>query len=243
MKINKDILKALEIENIYLQSNNNLFRCIPLKIKKDCWIISTETDTLTEIVTVKIKFDGVFIKFNAVIDSFIEDSGLHSFIYVINLIYTKSELDDNQKLFFSKLSEMENKHKEWNKRKEERYDIGVDEQKGEMLNLKSLEQVVIFENIQLPCVINNLSYSGAQITTLESDFFKEKKLVLSLSFIRPIEQVQILATIKHASIKILSNNQTISILSVKFDSSPLEYKERLSNYIKQLEQKELNYVS
>lgn len=233
MKITKDLLNALNIETIYIQKGYDLFLCFPLKMKQDYWMISTDTDNLEGQITLKIKFNSFFLKIKAEVDSFVEDSGLHAFIYTIKI---KSEAEDDlQKMFFDTIHDMEKKYKEWNKRSEERYDIGGDEHKKDLLHLKQFEQVLIFENMQFPCLINNISFSGAKITTFESDFYKEKKLLLCLSFIKPIEQIQIVATIRNASIRILDNNQTISILSVKFDSTPIEFKYRLEKFIAGLE--------
>lgn len=234
MRITKDILNVLLVENIYIQNNKDLFLCIPLKIKNDYWIIATETDLLLKDIVLKIKFNNSFIKFNASVESFIEENGLHSFIYTIKLTYSKEELDDNQQLFFKMLKEMESKHIEWNKRKEERFDIGTDEKRANLIKFKSLEQNLIFNNIQLPCIINNISFSGAKITTWESDFFVDKKIILCLSFVKPIEQIHLPATIKNTSIKAVDNKQIVSILSIKFDSPPLSYKERMAKFIEEL---------
>ena len=97
-----------------------------------------------------------------------------------------------------------------------------------------MEQNLIFNNIQLPCIINNISFSGAKITTWESDFFIDKKLVLCLSFVKPIEQIHLPATIKNTSIKTVDKGQIVSILSIKFDSPPLAFKERISCFIEEL---------
>lgn len=233
MKITKDILNFLSIDNVYLQSNKETYRCFILKIKGDFWIVSTETDCVTEKITLKINTNNNIIKLEAELDSFIEETEINSFIFALKIL-KDDNLDETKKTFFDKLNELENKHIEWNKRKEERYEIGINEKKCKLFSLKSLEQKIVFENIQLPCLINNISYSGAKITTFESDFYKEKKIILCLSFIQPIEQIQLVATIKNTSLKILDNKQTISILSLNFDSPSLSFKERLSNYIKEL---------
>lgn len=236
MKVTKDILSALLIENSYIQTENETFWCIPLKIKGDYWIVATETNIFenkNEII-LKLKFNNTVIRFDALVESFIEENGLHSFIYTIKLNYSEDGLDDNKKMFFSMLKELELKHIEWNKRKEERFDIGTNEQRANSLKLKKLEQNLIFNNIQLPCIINNISFSGAKITTWESDFFIDKKLILCLSFIKPIEQIHLPATIKNTSIKTVDKGQIVSILSIKFDSPPLAFKERISCFIEEL---------
>lgn len=234
MRVNNDILNALKIEAIYIQKDSDLLMCVPLKMRECYWIISTEVNSLVGEITLKIKYNSSFIKIKGEVDAFLEYSGMHSFLYTIRIIRDE-EPDENQRLFFFNLDEMEKKQNEWNKRCEERYDIGTDETRGEMFGLKSLEQTLIFNNVQYPCLLNNVSFSGAKLTTYEADYYKGKKIILCLSFIKPIEQLQIIATIKNASIKILENRQTISILSLEFNSTPIEYKYRMENLIKGVE--------
>jgi len=234
MKITNDLLNAMHIESVYIQTETQLYLCCPLKIKEDLWLISTGINSLEGKIKLKIKYNSNFIALDAVIDSYIEDSGLHSFIYVIKITSEKNGFSDEQKELLSTINYMETKYNEWNKRKEERYNIGTNDKMGELLRLKSLEQNIVFSNLQLPCIINNISYSGAKITTMESEFFNEKKVILCLSFVRPIEQIQILATIKHATVLTLSENKNVSVLSLNFDKSPLSFKERLTTFIKEL---------
>ena len=234
MRINNDILNALRIEAIYIQKDNDLLMCVPLKMKESYWIISTEVNSLVGEITLKIKYNSNYIKVRGEVDTFLEYSGIHAFLYTIKIIRDEN-LDENQREFFLTLDEMEHKQQEWNKRCEERYDIGTNESKGQMFGLKSLEQMLIFNHVQYPCLLNNVSFSGAKLTTYEADYYKGKKIILCLSFHNPIEQLQIVATIKNASIKILENQQTISILSIQFDSTPIEYKYRLEKFIKELE--------
>ena len=234
MRMNKDLLSALKIEAIYIQKDNDLLLCVPLKMKENYWIISTEINSLIGSITLKIKYNSSYIRIKGEVDTFLEDSGLHSFLYTIKIIRDEN-MNETQKAFFSDLDEMERKHKEWNKRCENRYDIGTDDTKGELFGLKNLEQTLIFNNVHYPCLLNNVSFSGAMLTTYEADYYKGKKIILCLSFVKPIEQIQIVATIKNASIKILDNRQTISILSLKFNTTPIEYKYRLEKFIKELE--------
>ena len=109
MKVTKDILSALLIENSYIQTENETFWCIPLKIKGDYWIVATETNIFenkNEII-LKLKFNNTVIRFNALIESFIEENGLHSFIYTIKLNYSEDVLDENKRMFFSMLKELD----------------------------------------------------------------------------------------------------------------------------------------
>ena len=92
-------------------------------------------------------------------------------------------------------------YKEYNRRKEERFEIGLDEQRIKAINFKDAEHKLIINKKQLPCVINNISYSGAKITTEEENFEVNKRIGLCLSFINPIEQVFLIGTIRNCFIK------------------------------------------
>lgn len=234
MKITKDILKALNIETVFIQKDAILYICLPLKIENDYWMIATETNNLPNDFFLKINYNSQVIRIKGEIDSFIEEPEFHAFVYKIKIHYDENSADENQKKLFLQIKELEKKQLEWNKRSEERFSIGTDKNKIEAFKLKEIEQTIIMDNVQLPCILNNVSYSGAKITTFESDFCIDKKIILVFSFVEPIEQIQLLATIKHASLKILPNNQTISTLSLQYDTFSLQYKERLTQYIEEL---------
>lgn len=231
MKIYRDMLNFLKIETIYILSNKKTFFCIPLEITENTWLVSCDADNLEGSIKLKVKFNGSFLYLNSIIEKKIQGS-LYSFTYTL-------EIDDNEKIkdrlkfsLFKMLSEMEKEARTWNKRKEERYEIGLNEKLLKAISFKSPEQIVVADRLQLPCVVNNLSYSGAKITTTEGNFHKDKKICLYLSFVNPIEQIPIISVIKNAFIKTTNEKKIISVLSVKFESSPYEYKKRLDNFIK-----------
>lgn len=230
MKISKDLLNALYIESIYLVLNNILYLCLPLEIKNTSWFVSCDSDNLQGKVKLKVKYKGSFVYLNALIIKK-EQSSLYAFTYEVLIDENEINKDNFKSALFFNIKEMEKKAEAWNRRKENRYNIGIDEKRVSWINFKSPEQIVVIDKIQLPCVVNNLSYSGANITTLQGNFVKDKKICLFLSFVKPIENISLITQVKNCLIKTTQEQEIVSIISVKFDNSPLEYKQRLDDFI------------
>lgn len=231
MKIIKDILQHLHIETVYIVTNDNLYLCCPVEIVKEKWFIACDSDNIGGKVRLKVKYHGSFIYLGSVITKKSQEN-LYSFTYELEIDkneYTKDRLKEN---FFMELHKMQEQTEMWNRRKEERYDIGLDEKRQKLINFKTTEQTLITDKTQLPCLVNNISFSGAKITTLEGNFSKDKKVCLNLSFVQPIEQIPLIGTIKSCVIKSTQEKKIVSILSLHFDLSPIEFKKRLDRFIK-----------
>lgn len=233
MKLSKDMLNALKIESSYVLCNGELFMCQPLEIRKNEWFVSCDSDKLSGEIRLKVKFNGSFIYLKAMIERK-EQNSFFSFTYTIEISKEENNADNFKFVFFRRLSEMEEQANLWNKRKEERYDIGLDEKKIEKINFKSPEQSLVVDKQILPCIVNNISYSGAKITSVDGAFQKDKKICLYLSFVSPIEQIPLLATVKNCFIKSTAEKKIVSIISVKFDNPTYEYKKRLDAFIERL---------
>lgn len=234
MIISKDILKALKIETIYILCRNTVYLCIPVEIKKMSWFVSCDSDNLSGNIKLKIKFRGSFIYLDAYILKKESDT-LYSFTYEVDIRESSNTSDNFKYYFFKELKEMEEKDTSWNKRKEERYEIGLDEEKQKKIQFKSLEQILICDKVQLPCIINNISFGGAKITTTAGNFHKDKKICIAMNFENPIEQISIISNIRNCIIKTINNKQIVSILSIKFENTPIEFKTRLDKYIEEME--------
>lgn len=231
MKISKDILQHLHIETVYIVTGNNLYLCCPVEIAKGKWFIACDSDNIKGNVRLKVKYHGSFIYLDSVITKK-SQKNLYSFTYELEIDkkeYTKDRLKES---FFNELYKMHEQTEIWNRRKEERYDIGLDEKRQKLINFKTAEQTLISDKTPLPCLVNNVSYSGAKVTTLEGNFAKDKKVCLNLSFIQPIEQIPLIGTIKSCVIKSVEEKKIVSILSLQFDTSPIEFKKRLDRFIK-----------
>lgn len=233
MKITKDILKILKIENIYIVKDETLYVGIPYEINDIKWIMFCDSDTLEGIIQLKIKYHDSYIYFESTITK-IEQEENCSFMYELNIKETEKNKDEFKKAFFEELNKMEAQAEIWNQRKEERYEIGLDEGKIRIIGFKDAEQKVITDKLQLPCIINNISYSGAKITTLESSFQKNSKIGLCLSFTNPIEQIPLIAEIRNCCLKTGKDKTIFAILSLQFEETVIEYKQRIDNYIKKI---------
>ena len=235
MRIYKDILNALKIETAYILANEILYMCIPLEIRKHTWYVSCDSNDLKNEVVLKVKFNGSFIYLKSKILQKEQDS-LYTFTYELEIEPEEKNKDSLKRVFFAMIAEMEENAEKWNKRKENRYDIGLDEARLKAINFKTAEQIIVADKLQLPCVVNNISYGGAKITTIESNFHKDKKVCLYLSFINPIEQIPIVASVRNCFLKTTMENKPVSVLSVKYEHSPYEYKKRLDAFIKRTEE-------
>jgi len=233
MKIYKDILKALSIDTVYILNKKTLYMCMPVEINKDRWSVLCDSDSIEGNSALKVKYHGSFIYLESMIIRR-PQKDIYSFAYEVLINSDEFSKDSFKKTFFHELGEMEKKSDAWNKRKEERYEIGFDEERQKLIRFKSPEQLLVADKIQLPCFINNLSYSGAKVTTLEGNFHKDKKVCLNLSFTSPIEQIPLIGTVKNCIIKSTFDKKIISVLSLFFENSPVGYKQRLDTFISQL---------
>lgn len=233
MKIYKGILDALKIESVYVISDECLYMCFPMEIEDRRWTVSCDSEFLKEKIQLKVSFRDSFIYFNADIEKKEQDSTC-AFIYEV-LVDEEEKRSDNQKIFFfMMLHKMEEDCKEWNRRKEERYEIGLDEKRIEEINFKAAEHVLVTDKKQLPCMVNNISYSGAKITTMEGRFEINKRICLCLAFVNPIEKIALIGIIRNCHIKTTKDGGIISVLSLEFMDIPYEYSKRIQLFIKKI---------
>ena len=235
MQVNKDILKYLKIETCYILANNTTYLCMPIEIKKHSWFIVCDSGELSGFVKLKIKYRNSFIYFNTQIISAPTETH-YGFTY--ELIFDEKDINKDEfiKTFFADVNKTITLDNQWNKRKEERYEIGLNENLLELIKFKSFEQSIVIDKSRLPCLVNNISYGGAKLTTTEGNFSKDTTLMLELSFIKPIEKIYILGFVRNCLIKSTSDKKIISILSIKFSEKviPINFKMRLDEFIENL---------
>lgn len=231
MKLSNEVLQYLNIESFYVIQNEKYCMCLPLEVHLGTWKISIDTDSLDENkpAKLKIKTKGNFELFPIAIKQITADD-------ILGFVYEATIIDTNacKTGILQKIEEIESKIQSWNHRKEERYDIGTSEEKAQLMNFKNIEQNIIVDNQNLPCVINNVSYSGVKLTTLEANFYVDKKLLLCLSFNNPIEQIHLVGTVRNCLLKNIKDKLNMSVVSLEFEESPISYKERLTKYINKL---------
>lgn len=246
MEINKNIMKAVGITAAYIIHKEDTHFCTILEVndaKKDEWKIAADSDELNGPGTLKIKFKEEFVYLKVEIGYALDDD-IYSFTYMMKVIV--NENDELEMKLMKALKELEEKNTEWNRRKEERYDIGIDEKSCELMKFKRMEQIIISNKKQLPCVINNISISGAKITTVEGNFKKDAKICLLLSYKEPIEQIPLIGIIRNCVIKKITNlgrDMIISVISIEYIETPIEYKERLMKYITNIKKEKKDEIS
>lgn len=239
MKTSRNIFNALGIEATYILCKKDCRLCAVQEIKGNSWIVATDLANQDGDAVLKIKYRGTFIYISFTIAS-CSCTGIYRYTYELAIKGKKEKESAMSFAFFQELKGMEQKQNEWNRRKEKRYDIGADEKKAAVIGFRAIEQKAYFAGIgEFPCVINNLSFSGAKLTTYANSCSKGMKACICLDFVSPIEQIPIMATIKDCSIENVNHKSMLSIVSVKFDDSPVEYKERLSKFIHLQEEKDI----
>lgn len=229
VKATKEILENIGIENIFLsgadESEKWLLR--PVELNAINWICSLDKDCFINNVTCNIKFNGEYIKIHC------ETEHLEGKIYRIE--FTDNSSRDFKKIK-NKIKELEKNISFLEKRKEKRYEIGI---KGSQLfGIADHEkQNIIFEGKTLPCFFNNISYSGCNIITMQTDLFKfviGDEIAIKLCLSNPLENIFMQGKIRSVALK-SSENDThfkFAILSVELFEPPLSWKKRLSDYIK-----------
>lgn len=224
----KDILQFLKIENVFIMEPIKCF-CNIIEISLKKWVVTVDQPILeTENGLINIKIDNMYYELSVSIRN------VGNLLYVFERIDTEY-ISDCIKELDQKIYELEENNIQWEKRKEERYTIL--EENASLLGLSQPTQTVIYNSLQLPCVLNNISYSGASLFIMSRDSINykiNKEIGLVLKFVNPIEQIILKGRIKSVGIKTIQNiNHSIfGIISLEFIDGPLAYKVRLNHYIK-----------
>ena len=229
VKATKEILESIGIENMFLSGLNESEKWLlqPMEFGTTCWICSLDKSCFINNVTCNIKVNDEYIKIPC------ETELLEESIYRIE--FTESSNRDFKKIK-NKISELEKNITFLEKRKEKRYEMGI---KGSRLfGITDHEkQSVIFEGKTLPCFFNNISYSGCNITTIQTELFNfliGEQIIFKLSLSNPLENIFMQGKICSVALK-SPNNEThfkFAILSVELYDPPLAWKKRLTDYIK-----------
>lgn len=99
------------------------------------------------------------------------------------------------------------------------------------------KQNIIFEGKTLPCFLNNISYGGCNITTMQTESFKfviGDEIAFKLCLSNPLENIFMQGKICSVALKSPENDThfKFAILSVELYEPPLSWKKRLTDYIK-----------
>lgn len=224
IKVYKDILEKLKIENVFLTGETNAF-CTVFEIEGDKWVVSTDKNFYTDSAVLNIKTDGEYMEIPVKID------GIENGLYRIALSSSRKK---QFSALMQRIEELEKNHEIWEKRKEERFNVGI-KKSGDFL-LSKPEQTILYDKKELPCLVNNVSFSGANITTVSfsgSEFRRGTEVFLVLKFNSPIERIILKANIQSVAVKSSHENTRLkfALLSMQIINPPLSYKERINAFI------------
>lgn len=229
LKATKEILENIGIENVFLSGTEESEKWLlqPMEIGSTCWICSLNKSCFINNVTCNIKIKDEYIKIPC------ETELLEGNIYRIE--FTESSSRDFKKIK-SKVKELEKNISFLEKRKEKRYEIGIIG--AEQFGIADHEkQNIIFEGKTLPCFFNNISYSGCNITTMQTELFKfviGDEIAFKLCLSNPLENIFMQGKICSVALKSPENDThfKFAILSIELYEPPLAWKRRLADYIK-----------
>lgn len=227
MLVTAKILEYFSIRQILIIRDGERHPCEPADIESDRWIVTSDSGDLAGNALIQFKHDDCLYMLKVRLAP-VTDGENFTFTYEAAL------RDDGERRKFDEGFRKIREHMDsWNKRREERYDIGLDEKKIAMLSLRDCEQAVICEKTELPAAVSNISYSGARLVTAEGNYSKNRPVFLMLSFVDPIETVPITCAVRN-HLPAESGGVRMSVISVEFVEPPVEFNMRMEAFIKRL---------
>lgn len=229
VKATKEILESIGIGNIFLSGSDESEKWLlqPVELSALNWICTLDKSCFINNVTCNIKINDEYIKIPC------ETELIEGNIYRIE--FTESSSREFKKIK-SRIKELEKNISFLEKRKEKRYEVGI---KGsELFGITDHEkQNIIFEGKTLPCFLNNISYGGCSITTMQTELFRfvtGDEIAFKLCLSNPLENIFMQGKICSVALKSPENDThfKFAILSVELFEPPLSWKKRLSEYIK-----------
>lgn len=219
-----DMLQFLGIDSVFFDFDNGMQTLLrPEKINGSEWICITNTE-LSSFGKIKLQMNDstyVFKIMTELLDSFIHE-------------YKITFLEKLPEPLAAKLEEYNKLVNSIERRKEERFDIGL--KHWQDFNLKSADQMIYFHNNNsLKCIFNNVSVHGAMITG-ESSELKPNEDVIKLSVIfadidEAIMQPAVICRISHKS-------KELFCYSLKFlEPLSLAWQKQIELFASKLEQK------
>jgi hypothetical protein len=229
IKAHEDVLKALGIEHAFLTGAKYEF-CALLELGTEGkWIIALGSPWTAASAVLNLKYAGSYFTYPVTIAE--RDS--HTYW----LTFTDDSLQQPLK---EALKELEEHEERWNKRKEDRFTVGVEGSK--VLGLKRAEQKVILANQEGPCLINDISFGGIKLTTLDNGGIRKGgDITVVLDFTAPPERMILPGIIQAVTYKTgtaksgAGNPPRFAIISLRFAvDPPLAYRQRLGSYLERI---------
>ena len=154
---------------------------------------------------------------------------------IVNLTYIQRPPDDLIELIGRLLEANTNALR----RRDER--IAITEDSLRKLSLAKADAVVFIDNIPRPCIVRDISFSGAKILLLGvAQFLNQKNAVLRLEFYDPHEMISLPASIVKTDI--VQGRKDIIIVCIQYDAAniPITYKLHINNYLTGMRKSQLS---
>jgi hypothetical protein len=232
-KAYKQTLGALGIEHTFLTGEKNCF-CQPLEIGLREWLLSADANLQNGENCLHIKYAGNYLDLPVILRK------NDAFSYTAGFVGKPAAAQP----LFAAVAEMLEKEDFWNKRREERHPLGID--LSQAFGLASPEQRLFCNGLEFPCLLNNVSFGGANCTApAATDFSRGCEVVFRLAFSQPLERISVKGCIQSVSVKtgtVKDKSHTpprFAILSAQFSDPPLAFKQRLGRWIENRENKSI----
>ncbi|MBO8457052.1 MAG: hypothetical protein IAA81_02350 [Spirochaetes bacterium] len=235
IKVYKDIIENLGIDNIYLSGKTEkdkwLATLIEISGKKWIACLDKKCTEKEAFLNIKMDSDSEYHKIPVSISE-IEPSVYKIELPGVNYFKPLGLLQE-------RLQNLEKTRSFLEKRKEKRYDVGISGADKMFLDENS-KQKIIYKNTELPCFVNNVSFSGTNTTTMQTGNLKFKTgdtVILKLCFVKPIEQIFLTGRICSVALKSPAGTTAykFAVLSLEVNEPPLAWHRRLSDYIRKQE--------
>jgi hypothetical protein len=243
---NKDIIKliGLETQNVYLKIKGDQWACIVYSCSMNSAKVIVNLDqssfavinSVKNMVSLRLSFYPADAK-NAfsffipcVITGYKNFIGNNKETYIVSLKFSKRPPDDLIEILGNLLHDKDN----FDKRKDVR--INLDTKIVEDIGLVSIKSIAVMENVKYPCLLRNMSASGAFIMlSCKPEDIKEKKIVITFLVKDSKIPLMIEGIVKRT--ESVDGRNDIFGVGIEYDGAkiPSEYKRLINNYLDKLE--------
>lgn len=235
IRAGKDVLDHLGVESVLLTyGDGKKIFCSPSEIGAEEWVCSSDGICPETRAELRVRVRGGYV--SAAVSVTAEDADLR----VWRLAFLPPGLEAACPALAGGIAELERQLAFQEKRREVRYRIGV--RGSALLGLRPGGQSVVFRRRELPCLLNNASFSGGNVTTVEdgaAGFRAGEEIVLRLSFDGPVEQMFLRGRICSVALKTPSapgaSGFRFAVISLELHDPPLSWRNRLARYVRALE--------
>lgn len=217
MKIYKEVLDRLEMGSCFISGAADSL-CKPFEIKGDEWKVIADNGTEGK-VTLNVCYRGRYLKFSSSM------SRLDGVYYGLKV--DGSGAAGPAAEFMERLRKMEETCFEWDKRKEDRYEVG---RRWKELKFAGPEQRLLAAGCAQECYVNNISMSGMNVYTWENPRFKRGMgVVMEMRFAAPDERI----TVRGTALSVVRRQNAASgrrgfmQISMSLVQPPQRFKERV----------------